>query len=101
MNLILEGRDQSGVFAALNRVSNDWEIGYYFSLFWADKEAPTANRKPPVIATWKERIILVHEKTRMHSDHLRKIVDNTPRALGFSFKMCSWSFISCLPEAPS
>lgn len=101
MNSTPEGRDQSGVFAALNRVSDDWEIGYYFSLLWADKEAPTTNRKPPVTTTCKERMILVHEKTRMYPDHLRGIVDNTPRALGFSFKMCSWSLISCLPETPS
>ncbi|KAI7777079.1 Monooxygenase [Diaporthe eres] len=66
MNSTPEGRDQSGVFAALNR----------------------------------ERMILVHEKTRMYPDH-RGIVDNTPRALGFSFKICSWSLISCLPETPS
>lgn len=94
MNSTVESNDQSAVFAALNRVSDDGKKGYYyFLLLWVDKEAPETTDSNPswtVTATQEELMAFAHEKTKMYPDHLRAIIDRTPvegyRSPGFQLQ---------------
>lgn len=94
MNSTVGSNDQSAVFAALNRVSDDGKTGYYyFLLLWVDKEAPETTDSNPswtVTATQKELMAFAHEKTKMYPDHLRAIIDKTPvegyRSPGFQLQ---------------
>lgn len=94
MNSTLASGDQSAVFAALNRVSDDGKTGYwYFLLLWVDKGAPATTDENPswtVTATQEELMAFAHEKTKAYPDHLRALVDKVPvegyRSPGFQLQ---------------
>lgn len=94
MNSTLGSDDQSAIFAALNRVSDDGKTGYYyFILLWVDKHAPTTTDEKPtwtVGASQEELRAFAKEKTKAYPDHLRVLVDKVPvegyRSPGFQLQ---------------
>lgn len=94
MNSTLPSGQQTAVFAALNKVSNDGNTGYwYFLLLWVDKDAPNTSEEKPswtVTATKEELKAFAHEKTRSYPDHLRALIDRVPvegyRSPGFQLQ---------------
>jgi len=84
MNSTLASDDQSAIFAALNKVSEDGKTGsYYFILLWVDKEAPIAkvteeNPYWTVSAPQEKLAAFAREKTQLYPDHLRVLVDKVP-----------------------
>ncbi|KAJ7764532.1 hypothetical protein DFH07DRAFT_916745 [Mycena maculata] len=78
--IVIDDSAPVSLFAALNRVSPDGKVGYwYFILHWVDKEAVTVE-KPywTVSATKEEFAAFVKEKARHYPDHLRVLIDRTP-----------------------
>lgn len=94
MNSTLASDDQSAIFSALNRVSDDGKTGYYyFILLWVDKQAPLTTDEDPtwtVGASQEQLAAFAHEKTKSYPDHLRKLVDKVPvdgyRSPGFQLQ---------------
>ncbi|ORY56607.1 uncharacterized protein BCR38DRAFT_414361 [Pseudomassariella vexata] len=94
MNSTLGSDDQSAVFAALNKVSDDGKTGYYyFILLWVDKQAPNTTDDNPtwtVGASQEELAAFAREKTQAYPDHLRVLVDKVPvggyRSPGFQLQ---------------
>jgi hypothetical protein len=82
MNSKLGSDDQSAIFGALNKVSEDGKTGYYyFILLWVDKNAPNTTEKDPnwTVGASKEQLAaFAREKTRAYPDHLRVLVDKVP-----------------------
>jgi len=82
MNSTLGSNDQSAIFSALNRVSDDGKTGYYYYiLLWVDKQAPLTDDKNPswtVGATSEQLAAFAQEKTKSYPDHLRELVDKVP-----------------------
>lgn len=72
----------ASLFAALNRVSPDGKMGYwYFILHWVDAEAAKATDENPfwtVNASREDLAAFVREKVKNYPDHLRVLVDKTP-----------------------
>lgn len=79
--IVLDNRPAS-LFAALNKVSPDGKMGYwYFILHWVDTEAAKAKDEKPfwtVNATTEELAAFVRERVKEYPDHLRVLVDKTP-----------------------
>jgi 2-polyprenyl-6-methoxyphenol hydroxylase-like FAD-dependent oxidoreductase len=94
MDSTLASDEQSAVFAALNKVSDDGKTGhYYFILLWVDKQAPTTTDEHPswtVAASQEQLAAFAREKTKAYPDHLRKLVDMVPiegyRSPGFQLQ---------------
>jgi 2-polyprenyl-6-methoxyphenol hydroxylase-like FAD-dependent oxidoreductase len=94
MNSTLGSDDQSAIFGALNKVSEDGKTGYYyFILLWVDKEAPNTTDENPtwtVGASQEELAAFAREKTKAYPDHLRVLVDKVPvegyRSPGFQLQ---------------
>lgn len=82
MNSTLGSDDQSAIFSALNRVSDDGKTGYYYYiLLWVDKQAPLTDDKNPswtVGATSEQLAAFAQEKTKSYPDHLRELADKVP-----------------------
>lgn len=82
MNSTLGSNDQSAIFCALNKVSDDGKTGYYYYiLLWVDKQAPFTNDANPswtVGATQQQLADFAREKTRAYPTHLRQLVDKVP-----------------------
>ncbi|MCJ1379202.1 hypothetical protein MMC17_002302 [Xylographa soralifera] len=82
MNSTLGSDDQSAIFGALNRVSDDGKTGYYYYiLLWVDKQAPLTDDKNPswtIGATSEQLAAFAQEKTKSYPDHLRGLVDKVP-----------------------
>ena len=82
MNSTLGSDDQSAVFGALNKVSEDGNTGYYyFILLWVDRNAPLTTETNPnwTVGASKEQLAaFAREKTRSYPDHLRVLVDKVP-----------------------
>lgn len=72
----------ASLFAALNRVSPDGKMGYwYFILHWVDARASKAADDDPFWTFSASRGALaafVREKVKDYPDHLRVLVDKTP-----------------------
>lgn len=94
MNSTLGSDDQTAVFAALNRVSDDGNTGYwYFLLLWVDREAPMTTEEKPswtVTATQEDLMAFAHEKTKTYPERLRALIDKVPvegyRSPGFQLQ---------------
>ena len=82
MNSTLGSDDQSAIFGALNKVSEDGNTGYYyFILLWVDKNAPNTTEENPnwtVGATKEQLAAFAREKTKAYPNHLRELVDKVP-----------------------
>ena len=86
--------DQSAIFGALNRVSDDGETGYYYYiLLWVDKQAPLTDGNNPswIVGAMQEQLAaFAQEKTKSYPDHLRGIVDKVSvegyKSPGFQLK---------------
>lgn len=72
----------ASLFAALNKVSPDGKIGYwYFILHWVDAKAAKATDENPywtVNASREELAAFVRDRVKDYPDHLRILVDKTP-----------------------
>lgn len=72
----------ASLFAALNKVSPDGKIGYwYFILHWVDAEAAKATDENPfwtVNASREDLAAFVRDRVKDYPDHLRVLVDKTP-----------------------
>ncbi|KAI1633025.1 putative monooxygenase [Biscogniauxia mediterranea] len=77
-----ESKDQCSLFAALNKVSPDGKMGYYyFILHWVDEEAARSTEDKPfwtVNATKEELAAFAREKAKMYPEHLRVLLDKVP-----------------------
>lgn len=72
----------ASLFAALNKVSSDGKMGYwYFILHWVDAAAAKATDENPywtVNASREQLAAFVREKVKDYPAHLRVLVDKTP-----------------------
>ncbi|KAI0593272.1 putative monooxygenase [Biscogniauxia sp. FL1348] len=77
-----ESKDQCSLFAALNKVSPDGKMGYYyFILHWVDEEAARSTEDKPfwtVNATKEELAAFAKERAKMYPEHLRVLLDKVP-----------------------
>ncbi|KAH8895366.1 putative monooxygenase [Thozetella sp. PMI_491] len=72
--------DHCSLFAALNKVSPDGKMGYYyFILHWVDKEAARLSTEPywTVTATREELAKFAREKANGYPAHLRTLIEKT------------------------
>ncbi|KAI5927667.1 putative monooxygenase [Camillea tinctor] len=77
-----DSKDQCSIFAALNKVSPDGNMGYYyFILHWVDEAAARSTEDKPywtVNATKEELAAFAKEKAKMYPEHLRVLIDKVP-----------------------